>query len=231
MSGMEALKLFADADGDYDLIFMDHMMPGMDGVETLLRIRKMKGGADTVVIALTANALAGAAAEYKSWGFQDFLAKPIYPQAIDGILQKYLPENKIEPIETETEEPPAKTANAPDDIRIDDLPIDEDAALKYCMGSRAFLQKMLVTFAKNEKTKLLETLYRAKDWDNYRIAVHALKGNALTVGALQLSAHAKALEFAARDRRLGDLDELHPAVLSEYSDLLKAIRSRKKAAK
>ena len=231
MSGMEALKLFADADGDYDLIFMDHMMPGMDGVETLLRIRKMKGGADTVVIALTANALAGAAAEYKSWGFQDFLAKPIYPQAIDGILQKYLPENKIEPIETETEEPPAKTANAPDDIRIDDLPIDEDAALKYCMGSRAFLQKMLVTFAKNEKTKLLETLYRAKDWDNYRIAVHALKGNALTVGALQLSAHAKALEFAARDRRLVDLDELHPAVLSEYGDLLKAIRSRKKAAK
>ena len=94
------------------------------------------------------------------------------------------------------------------------------------MGSRAFLKKMLATCAKNEKTKLLERLYRAKDWDNYRIAVHALKGNALTIGALQLSGHAKALEFAARDRRLADLDEMHPAVLNEYAALLSEIRNR-----
>ena len=69
----------------------------------------------------------------------------------------------------------------------------------------------------------METLYRAKEWDNYRIAVHSLKGNALTIGALQLSSHAKALEFAARDRRFADLDELHPAVLREYAELLTAI--------
>ncbi|MBP5200729.1 MAG: response regulator [Schwartzia sp.] len=223
MSGAEALRIFSN--GNFDLVFMDHMMPGMDGVEALLRLRKMQGGAEVPVIALTANALAGAAAEYKSWGFQDFLAKPIDPQDIDKLLRKHLPEDKVHPLEDEKEPASAQGAEDASENAISGLPIDEDAALRYCMGNRAFLKKMLATFAKNEKTKQLETLYRARDWDNYRIAVHALKSNALTIGALQLSAHAKALEFAARDRRLVDLDELHPAVLSEYGDLLKAIRS------
>ena len=132
----------------------------------------------------------------------------------------------IHPIENEPGFLHDKNEEVADEIIAKGLPIDEEAALKYCMGSRAFLKKMLATFAKNEKTKLLERLYRAKDWDNYRIAVHALKGNALTIGALQLSGHAKALEFAARDRRLADLDEMHPAVLNEYAALLSEIRSR-----
>ena len=53
-----------------------------------------------------------------------------------------------------------------------------------------------------------------------------VSGNTLTIGALQLSGHAKALEFAARDRRLADLDEMHPAVLNEYAALLSEIRNR-----
>ena len=223
-SGEEALEFFAE--GNYDLVFMDHMMPAMDGVETLLRLRKMPFGSNAVVIALTANALAGAAAEYKAWGFQDFLAKPIDPLAIDKLLRKHLPAHMIHPIENEPGFLHDKNEEVADEKIAKGLPIDEEAALKYCMGSRAFLKKMLATFAKNEKTKLLERLYRAKDWDNYRIAVHALKGNDLTIGALQLSGHAKALEFAARDRRLADLDEMHPAVLNEYAALLSEIRSR-----
>jgi signal transduction histidine kinase/DNA-binding response OmpR family regulator len=223
-SGEEALEFFAE--GNYDLVFMDHMMPAMDGVETLLRLRKMPFGSNAVVIALTANALAGAAAEYKAWGFQDFLAKPIDPLAIDQLLRKHLPAHMIHPIENEPGFLHDKNEEVADEKIAKGLPIDEEAALKYCMGSRAFLKKMLATFAKNEKTKLLERLYRAKDWDNYRIAVHALKGNALTIGALQLSGHAKALEFAARDRRLADLDEMHPAVLNEYAALLSEIRNR-----
>ena len=91
------------------------------------------------------------------------------------------------------------------------------------MGSRAFLEKMLAAFRKNEKTKPMETFFRARDWENYRIVVHALKGNALTVGALRLSEHAKELEYAARDEKIGEIMEKHAPFLREYRELLDAI--------
>ena len=94
------------------------------------------------------------------------------------------------------------------------------------MGSRAFWEKMLATFRKNEKSKQLEALFRTRDWDNYRIVAHSLKGNALTVGALQLSEHAKELEFAARDNRIDEIMEKHEPFLKEYRTILDAIDAR-----
>ncbi len=224
MSGPDALERFAES--SFDIIFMDHMMPVMDGVETMRRIRLMKGGEEIPIVALTANALSGAAAEYKKFGFQAFLAKPIAPKSMENILRRLLPSLLIQPID----KTPKKTAAAvsvptqASDVLKD--AIDEESALKYCMGNRAFLDKMLATFRKNEKTKQLEAFFRTQDWENYRIVVHSLKGNALTVGALQLSEHAKELEFAARDDRIGEIMEKHEPFLEEYRTLLDAIDKR-----
>ena len=88
----------------YDLILMDHMMPGMDGVEVLKEIRaKNLTPEDVPIIALTANAILGAREEYLSYGFKDYLSKPIDVQQLEEMLIRYLPEQKV--VIREEEEP------------------------------------------------------------------------------------------------------------------------------
>ena len=80
----------------YDVILMDHMMPEMDGVETLdVLTRSNLLPADTAVIALTANAISGAREMYIEAGFKDYLSKPIDPSELEHILETYLPKEKV----------------------------------------------------------------------------------------------------------------------------------------
>ena len=85
----------------YGLIFMDHMMPEMDGIETAAAIRKMEGHAQTPIVALTANALRGMREYYLEQGFEDYLSKPISPEALDAIINKWL--NNPSPLSLEIE--------------------------------------------------------------------------------------------------------------------------------
>lgn len=80
----------------YDIIFMDHMMPVMDGVETMQKMRKLEGGKDFDIIALTANAISGVKEKYLALGFNGFIAKPIEPQNMDQILREHLPDELIQ---------------------------------------------------------------------------------------------------------------------------------------
>ena len=88
-SGRDAFRAF-DEQGPFDIIFMDHMMPGMDGVEAMQILREKEGGREVPIIALTANALSGAKTAYLEAGFDGFLAKPIEMKKLDDILRKYL---------------------------------------------------------------------------------------------------------------------------------------------
>jgi CheY-like chemotaxis protein/anti-sigma regulatory factor (Ser/Thr protein kinase) len=93
-SGAKAIELVQQK--DYDIIFMDHMMPEMDGVETVQRIRAMGGKyEDLTIVALTANAIAGAREMFLENGFNDFVSKPIDADQLAAIVQKYLPPEKI----------------------------------------------------------------------------------------------------------------------------------------
>ncbi|MBR1854864.1 MAG: response regulator [Lachnospiraceae bacterium] len=219
-SGMEAMVNFPRR--KYDIVFMDHMMPGMDGVETMNRIRKMPGGREAVIIALTANALSGAAAEYKGMGFQDFLAKPIEPRDMDELLRKYLPEDLIRPVER-GEEQAAVEDTAKTTLSLD--AVDTELGLRYCMGNQAFYRKMLNVFVNGAKYNQLDALFRDKNWADYQVAVHAVKGTALTVGATTLSEHAKALEYAIKENRISYVEEQHVAFIVEYRNIVKAIQS------
>lgn len=94
-SGEECLKKAAEK--QYDMILLDHVMPGMDGVETLDRLRKMGGRfAHIPVIALTANVMSGAKERYLNAGFSDFIEKPIVPSKLEAALAKYLPSELLE---------------------------------------------------------------------------------------------------------------------------------------
>lgn len=91
--GMECLELLKQQ--KFDMVFLDHMMPDMDGVDTLRIIRDEKLCEDTPVIMLTANAIVGERDKYLAMGFDDFLSKPILPYILDRLVVKHLPEEKI----------------------------------------------------------------------------------------------------------------------------------------
>lgn len=94
VSGMEAIKMAKE--NVYDIIFLDHMMPLMDGVETLERLKAEKLVSVTPVIALTANAISGARDMYLDYGFSDYLSKPVDAKVLEAIIEKWLPKSKIE---------------------------------------------------------------------------------------------------------------------------------------
>ncbi len=119
-SGAEALRLAAL--NTYDIYFIDHMMPDMDGIETLKRLRAMEGREDAVCIALTANAVSGAREMYIEAGFNDYLSKPIDGERLEKMMAGILPKEKLE-VQTVTEQRTIKTAPKV-------LVVDDDAVIR-----------------------------------------------------------------------------------------------------
>ena len=242
MSGGECLKLVSKK--QYDIIFLDHMMPDMDGIETLRRIRDMTDNPNekTPIIMLTANAIIGAKEEYLRAGFQDYLTKPIREEELQGMLVKFLreeliqyPEERIE--STQDDEKKQETSEQHigsafglkentgilQDIKgVTEL--DIETGLLYCMNDEDFYAEMLREYMKGDKAEVLEQFFDAKDWSNYRTSIHALKSTSLTIGAVALSGKAKELEWSAKD---GDEDYIqahHKEVLAEYRQLTDKLR-------
>ena len=191
VSGQEALERVGET--DYDLIFMDHMMPEMDGVETTKRIRSMNSiSAQKVnIIAVSANALRGIRDKFIEQGFQDYLSKPIEVPVLENMLKNYLPANKIvEGVEVKTETNPDADFEIPG--------IDIYSGLMKCGNDvDEYLQilQIVVEFGE-EKCKMLERYALEGNYENYTIDVHALKSVAANIGAHRLSTMAKIHEMA-----------------------------------
>lgn len=105
MSGQEALEMAER--NRYDVYLIDHIMPGMDGIETLDRLKDIPGLEDAVFIALTANAISGAREMYLDAGFRDYLAKPVEGDKLEDMILKYLPDSLVEAVEDAEPEIPA----------------------------------------------------------------------------------------------------------------------------
>lgn len=222
-SGMDALdKIQKDK---YDLIFMDHLMPVMDGVECFHRIKKMKNHPNitTPVIILTANAILGARDEYLQAGFADYLSKPIQEKELNTILLKYLPKEKLslrrleEAQVKESMEPAAEETQKQGLDAISGL--DISTGLSYCMDDMDFYQEMIREYLKNDKRTTLEEFFAQEDLENYRITVHALKSTSLTIGAVELSEKAKKLEMAAKAKDMDYIRLHHREVMEKYKEL------------
>ena len=100
-SGRKALELVKKR--KYDIIFLDHMMPQMDGIETLQRMRELENGKDTPIVAITANAVAFTTDFYEKSGFDDSLTKPLHTTELLEVLKRFIPD-KIQQKETEEQE-------------------------------------------------------------------------------------------------------------------------------
>ena len=221
-SGREAVKLCEKE--DFDLIFLDHMMPEMDGVETLKRLRKIytDTGRVLTVIAFTANAVSGAREMFLQEGFDEFVSKPVEPLEMERVLRKMLPRGSISFVD----EKYRKQEEDDKITRLERSGIHTRSGMQYCHGDKRFYEELLAGFAKDAKQKETEinNFFLREDFENYGIKVHALKSTAKMVGADSLSENAKLAEAAAKDQDAGYIREHHEELVSEYRQVAQSIR-------
>lgn len=212
----------------YDIIFMDQMMPGMDGVETLSRLREIKkGNKSTPVIALTANALVGVKEEMLEEGFDDFLGKPMDLTELENVLIRFLKELQEEMPEAGREETgfAAETAG-----RYESLirkGIDVQAGIELCGGEESYLEvlKAFVTNAPVQQRSLSQSL-KLGDYRRYTVSAHALKSAAASIGALKLSEISRMHEEAGNKENIAYINEDFVNLIEEYGEIVKAIEMR-----
>ena len=200
----------------YDVIFLDHMMPDKDGIETLAEMRVLKGtpNDETKVICLTANAISGMREMFINAGFDDYITKPIDPDRLEIMLLQYLPKGKIAPASGEDEN---------DDYALPDFlfhldEIDVNSGLAHCGNGKAYMTtlKMYLDTAPQNADEI-ENFWASKDIRNTTIKVHALKSTSRVIGALELG------EYAARLEKAGDMGDTE-TLDRELSDLLSRYR-------
>lgn len=212
-SAEEALKFVTRT--KYDLIFMDHMMPDMDGVEATKIIRDMDDPyyKSLPIIALSANAIEGAETMFKEAGMNDFLAKPIEVYELEEMLKKWLPAEKISV--TTVEESPEN------DLSGDFAgfkKIDVSKGMAYTNGNAYMYRSLVKDFANTIKDKkdMLNRLIADKDVSRFTIEVHALKSSAKILGALSLSDKSLELERMGHKR---DLEGIEKAIESLNTEI------------
>ena len=224
-SGRACLELVKDE--KFHMIFMDHMMPEIDGVEVL---HEMQGyadfiNADTPVIALTANALSGAREFYIKEGFADFLTKPIDADALERMILFYLPGELVR-IKESAQEAATDDGAQQEELRwLERAGFHTSAGLQYCRGDVEFYREILARFAKDaeRKTAEIEDARRKETLEDYQILVHALKSSARMIGADGLSEMAKAAEEAAKNRDRAYVEGHHGALADKYRETAQTI--------
>lgn len=216
-SGGECLEMLKRK--EYHLICMDHMMPVMDGVQTLQAIRAMEDNPsrNIPVIALTANAVVGAKEFYLNAGFEDYLSKPIEPDKLEDIMIQYLPKELVyltddEEISVESDD----DESGLNEEKLTDMGINAANGLKYMGGSRSLYEKVLRDFREilHEKEEQLKSMLSKEDVSGYAIIVHALKGNARNVGADELAEEAFELEKKSKAGKLEEVEVQSPILFS-----------------
>ena len=215
-SGFDCLKLVTK--NVYDIIFLDHRMPKMDGIETLQKMKKLPDNLNTStpVISLTANAISGAREEYISAGFNDYLTKPINSAKLEELIMKYLPPDKI--IDSNSNSAPVVEEKPADTLpewlnNVSGLNVKE--GVEHCGDVESYLEALKV-FANSVMSGADEIGYYCAngDWKNYTTKVHALKSSARVIGATELSDRARRLEDAGNS---GYFNE----ILNDTEQLLK----------
>ena len=227
-SGQESIDICREQ--VFDIIFMDHMMSGMDGVEAMKRIRTDVSGLNgsIPVVALTANAMSSAKQMFLSEGFDGFVSKPVEIEELERVLKQVLPKSCLSFVDDNgvqeefVEEPEEENVPAePEKDFITDLRkcgIDTDSGLKYCVGDKEFYKSLLIQFASESADKIasMKNYFQLHDWHNYEILVHALKSTSKMIGISELSEKAKALEMAAKANEENYIIENHEQMIRDY---------------
>ena len=221
LSGQEAIDICRER--SFDIIFMDHMMPGMDGIEAMKSLRSDKSSKlkDIPIVALTANAVSTAKEMFLSEGFDGFVSKPVEIAELERVLKRVLPPAAIEYEKISGER------NAGDNVysSLKKAGIDAGAGLRYSQRDKELYHTLLKQYIKEapSKQEKINDYYQKKDFKNYEILVHALKSTSRMIGAADLSQKAKNLEELAKAGGTGITGELHDAMMALYKKTAAAI--------
>ncbi|MCR5746825.1 MAG: response regulator [Lachnospiraceae bacterium] len=244
MSGDEALNVFF-REHNFDIIFMDHMMPKMDGIECTNHLRKLdvEGAAEVPIVALTANAVKDARKMFISAGMDDYIAKPINLEELAEIMNRWIPgKYKKEPeafipgkarqavknpeaSQPEVSHSVKKQENTEPAGEYDVLKgIDYKSGMKNVMDSPEIYKELLETFIDSDSISDAEKFFADRNLEDYRISVHGLKSSARYIGAAELSDKSKELEDLARDGNWEGIEREHPVLVPMYKEVADSIK-------
>ena len=243
-SGFEAIDIMAE--NSFDIVFLDHMMPKMDGIETLDELkRRSLIPVKTTMIVLTANAVVGAREHYLESGFDDYLSKPIDIKELLDKLFTYLPERAYEKPQEQDEVPVEENGSGTPDImefspegeecvgnsydlnKLKEYGIDTAAGIKYCADDPEMYFEILDDYTNEygEKVKGLKENFDKGDWKEYRVLIHAVKSTSKTMGINDLYDMALALELAAKTDDADYIQKNHEKTMERYREVTEFIRS------
>ena len=210
----------------YDIVFMDHWMPEMNGVEATRNIRGLNATdayyESVPIIALTANVVSGAREMFLQNGFNDYLSKPVNQAELNRVLERWIPKEKQQQKEiriSESAVPERQTGV----VKIEG--VDTGKGIKRSGGTSELYFRALVAFQEDglEKLDEIRTCYETGDLSTYTIYVHAIKSAAAYIGADKLSEVARALETAGNSSDLQFIKENTEGFLSELRLLLNKV--------
>jgi signal transduction histidine kinase/CheY-like chemotaxis protein len=218
-TGVDAIRLVQE--NRYDIVFMDHMMPGMDGIEAAKRIRALGDAYKKLtIIILTANAVSGMREMFLAEGFNDYLSKPIEIVKLDELIAKWIPPEK----QTKTGGL-IKRENFSGDAGISIPGVDARKGINMTGGTLAGYRKVLAQFYQDASERLpaLAEVPAEKDLAAFTAQAHAIKSAAGTIGAAEVSAEAVALETAGKAGNMITIRNILPGFYEELSELVKVI--------
>ena len=224
-SGEEGLDLANK--NKYDLILLDYRMPIMDGIQTLKKLKENKQGPNfhTTVIALTANAIAGARSRFISEGFDDYITKPVNSGRLEEAMLMYLPSAKIQILDKDTvPQTESDSQQGTNESEYDNI---EAEGIKNC-GSKEAYEKVFAAFQNeipNRVSVIVESLEK-NDYERYEVEVHSVKSSARIIGAKKLSLAAERLEMAASDKDVEFIKENNDDFLEMYKKFCKLCKNK-----
>ena len=223
-SGDEALQMTKSK--MYDMIFLDHMMPGKDGIETLHEIKEQAEGLNdcTVSVCLTANAVSGAREQYIAAGFDNYLTKPIHPSKLEDMLMAYLPGDKLiisgeDDVDTDDED---EQDNVPESLAplVGLEWIDLSKGIKNSGDAESYLSLLKILYESiDEESSVLDGFYKDSNLNDYTIQVHAMKSSVRLIGASSMADEAQLLENAGKDGDEDYINQHHEGFISAYKSL------------
>lgn len=211
----------------YDIVLLDHMMPQMNGIETIKRMKEDDLKQDAIVIALTANAIAGAKEMYLAEGFDDYLSKPIEIKELEKMLVKYIPNRKIMLPESVNEDVFMKETitSADEPLQEEEKEyqyIDVNVGLKYCVYNKEMYREFLKIYYDEREHKIsqLTESFSQENWNDYVTYVHSVKSTSLNIGAVSLSELAAQMEKAGKEYLASSQEESLSFVREHQEELM-----------
>ncbi len=250
-NGMEALEKFKRT--HYDIVFLDHSMPVIDGMDffTMMKGIVDHPNKDTPIVMLTANSDTVAREICKKTGYADFLTEPVREESLSAVLLELLPKDLVHWYDAVPEEeiaieelrkensvaPPRRrpevlaTAAPEAPMLPDDLEnlmttglVDVLVGLECCQMNEAIYRKKLMNFAQEHTDVILNSYFKAEDYENYRLLVRSLKTKTLYIGAVEISSICKTLEYACNGGDYDFVRNRHGEMLQKYRQLKKILR-------